>query len=307
MYLYNFHASLTRRMKTYLGILVIVLVSAFILIQCNPMTAHGGLPTAAKGLPTAAKGQSTVEKKESFEVCSDGKAQGEPITVSPPFSITPINEVDDYEYSLIFKSEGMKSITKANRDLLMSAYPMDWSTHPPSSATFEQGYADFVNDRANRPPQSGPNPYATLEGFNTLPPVTENELLATYVPKKPQDLTTYNADDAKEIIDKIYSAKGLVADMKPSKTDSNVFIITGVRNKSSPINYEPDAEASEGPVEASGENTIEAPVVYTSEQEGLDPFFTPGDSTRDGKWDYTRFTPGLERSFAPNEPMQNWY
>lgn len=271
-------------MKTYLGVLLIVLVCGFILLQCN---------VAVNVTPT--------NKSESFD------DPPQETTVSPPFTIAPINEVDDYEYSLVFKNEGEKPITKANRDLLMSAYPMDWSTHPPSSAVFEQGFADFVQDLAEkrRTPQSGPNPYANLEG-GTLPPVTEKEILATYVPKKPQELTTYDAADAKEIIDKIYSAKGLIADMKQSKADSNVFIVTGVRNKASPINYEPDAEASEGAVKASGENTIQAPVVYTSEPE-LDPFFTPADSTRDGKWDYTRFTPGLERSFAPNEPMQNWY
>jgi hypothetical protein len=269
-------------MKAYLGVLLIVLVCGFILVQCNV-----GVYTT----PTT--------KSESFD---DSPQE---TTVSPPFTIAPINEVDDYEYSLVFKNEGEKGISKANRDLLMSAYPMDWSTHPPSSTVFEQGYADFVEGLANKPPQSGPNPYAAIEG-TTLPPVTEKEILATYVPKKPQELTTYDAADAKEIIDKIYSAKGLIADMKPSTTDSNVFIITGVRNKASPINYEPDAEASDGPVKAAGENTIEAPVIYTSEHT-LDPFFTPADSTRDAKWDYTRFTPGLERSFAPNEPMQNWY
>jgi hypothetical protein len=272
-------------MKTFLGVLLIVLVCGFILVQCN--------------VPSV--------KPESFDDQPQTQTQGQAQEVIPPFTIAPINDVDDYEHTLIFKNEGAKGLTKANRDLLMSAYPMDWSTHPPSSAVFEQGFADFVNEKANRSPQTGPNPYATMEGFNTLPPVTEKEVLATYVPKKPQELTTYDAADAKEIIDKIYSAKGLIADMKPSPTDSNVFIITGVRNKGSPINYEPDAEASDSAVKAAGENTIEAPVVYTSEQQGLDPFFTPGDSTRDGKWDYTRFTPGLERSFAPNEPMQNWY
>ena len=273
-------------MKLYLGIALIVLVSVLILLQCNPMPSP--VPTNEQKAET-----------ETFH--------GE-VTVSPPFTIAPINEVDDYEYNLVFQNEGTKPMTKANRDLLMSAYPMDWSTHPPSSSVFEQGKAEFFNDLAMKSqiPQTG-NPYARIEGFETLPPASEKEILATYMPKKPQELTTYDAADAKEIIDKIYSARGQIADMKQSSADSNVFVITGVRNKASPINYEPDAEASDGPVKAAGENTIEAPVIYTSENQGLDPFFTPGDTTRDGKWDYTRFTPGLERSFAPNQPMQNWY
>lgn len=273
-------------MQVYLGVVLIVLVSLFILIQCNPEKQVFTKPT------------------EAFD---ETPLTETPVTVSPPFAITPINEVDDYEYNLVFNNEGEKGMTKANRDLLMSAYPMDWSTHPPSSSVFEQGQANFLSDLSikSQTPQTGASPYARLEGFETVPPVTQPEILATYVPKKPQELTTYSAADAKEIIDRIYSAKGQIADMKPSATDPNVFIITGVRQKDSPITYE--AEASDEPVQAAGENTIQAPVIYTSENQGLDPFFTPGDTTRDGKWDYTRFTPGLERSFAPNTPMQNWY
>lgn len=265
-------------MRIYITILL-VLVSIYILVQYYP-------------------------RKEQFAEPEHSQGQGQkPVEVQPPFTIAPINDLDDYEHTLIFKNEGTKGITKANRDLLMSSYPMDWSTQPPSSAAFEQGLADFKNDLASRTPQTGASPYATLEGF--APPDAEKEILSTYVPKKPQELTTYSADDAKIIIDKIYSAKGQVADMKPSPTNSNVFIITGVRNKDAAVVYE--ASASEGAVAAAGENTIVAPVVYTSENEGLDPFFTPGDITKDGKWDYTRFTPGLERSFAPNLPMKNWY
>ena len=270
-------------MKVYLGIALIVLVSILILIQCKPMP----------------------HVKEAYEEPAPVTKE---IVASPPFTISPINDVDDYEHTLIFKNEGEKGITKANRDLLMSAYPMDWSTHPPSSSVFEQGQAEFKNDLElkHQTPQSGVNPYARLEGFETLPPVTEKEILATYVPKKPQELTTYDVSDAKVIVDRIYSARGQIADMKPSVTDSNVFVITGVRKKEAPIQEE-EAFASDDAVRAAGENTIKVPVVYTSENEGLDPFFTPGDPSRDGKWDYTRFTPGLERSFAPNQPMQNWY
>jgi len=42
----------------------------------------------------------------------------------------------------------------------------------------------------------------------------------------------------------------------------------------------------------------------------LDPFFTPVSQearTRSEKWDYTSWTPGLERSFAPTEPQTKWY
>ena len=39
----------------------------------------------------------------------------------------------------------------------------------------------------------------------------------------------------------------------------------------------------------------------------LDPFFEPRQSTRPNRTDYTAWTPGLERMFAPTEPTQQWY
>ena len=289
-------------MKIYLAIVVIVLVSIFILVQCNPMKEAFYGPGPQDQTPSPGpQDQIPSPGEEEAE-----QPQGQTDSVDLPFTTAPINDLDDYEHSLIFRNEGAKEMTKATRDLLMSSYPMDWSTQPPSSAAFEQGLSEFKNDLATRPPM-GPGPYATLEGFAFAPPDVEKEVLATYVPMKANDLTTYSADDAKKLVDKLYSTKGKIADMKQSPTNSNVFYITGVRDKSAPIVYEEPAAASKGPVAAAGENTILAPTVYTSESEGLDPFFTPGDVTRDGKWDYTRFTPGLERSFAPNLPMQNWY
>lgn len=285
-------------MKVYLGICLIILVSLLVILQCNKPTV------SSQGSVSSVSSQSSQGKTNPVLEHFDTE-----VTLSPPFTIAAINDVDDYEHTLIFKNEGEKALTKANRDRLMSAYPMDWSTQPPSSSHFEQGLAQFKSDLSvqQQIPQTGQSPYARLEGFETFPPDTEKEILATYVPKKPQELSTYDVDDAKAIVDKIYAAKGQIADMKPSPMNENVFVISAVRKKDAPINFEEEASASKGAVTAAGEDTIKVPVVYTSENEGLDPFFTPGDLSRDGKWDYTRFTPGLERSFAPNAPMQNWY
>ena len=60
-----------------------------------------------------------------------------------PYSTDPIKSVDDYEYTAVFQGEGDKALTKEKRDVLMSAYPMDWSTQPPSSELFQQGLAAF--------------------------------------------------------------------------------------------------------------------------------------------------------------------
>jgi len=236
-----------------------------------------------------------------------------------PYEETPINSVDDYEYSLIFRNEGDRAMTKKTRDFLMSQYPRDWSVQPPSSELFQQGLQAYNEGPATEgfkdtaPPSTSRTD--TISGSNMVPPdkdaqeQREQEILNTYTPKDPQSLTTYSADDAKTLIEKIYTAKGLKATYK--QTSDNQFQILSTTPLDKVITYEDDpaepslAPASDEAVASAGEETIIVPDIQPTG--GLDPFYTPGEQTRDGRWDYTKFTPGLERMFAPTEQMQKWY
>jgi hypothetical protein len=269
------------------------------------------------GKPTQAKEDAQKQKDAAAtKVVMDEIA-------NPPFATTTIQSVDDYEYSLIFKNEGDRGLTKETRDRLMSAYPMDWSTQPPSSAQFQAGLAALKEAFVNAPPQPKANPYKEVDGSNMTPPDTltaelkEREILATYVPKKPGELTTYDMEDARDLIAKIYDAKGLVPTYK--QTGPNQFTILNTQKKGEEVVWEDEApgqgqgppasqaQATQGANVEAGEGTIVVPAIAQEVSQGLDPFFTPGTKTRDGRWDYTRWTPGLERMFAPTEPMTNWY
>jgi len=236
-------------------------------------------------------------------------------TVTPPFATPPIDNLDDYEHTLVFTNENDREMTKATRDILMSKYPMDWSVQPSSSDIFAQGLAEFKAKEGftSEKNQGLASPYTVINGNTFLPPdllkaeMSERDILNTYAPKNPKSLTTYDAADAKELVDKIYAAKGQVADMK--ETGKNVFTIVNVRPAAEKPIFEDDPALTSGTAVASaGENTIVVPtMVSTHLTTGLDPFFTPSDATRDGKWDYTAWSPGLERTFAPNLPMKQWY
>jgi len=64
---------------------------------------------------------------------------------------------------------------------------------------------------------------------------------------------------------------------------------------------QPQGTASTAPVTSNGETAV-------TEKYTVDPFYTVNpERSRDGKWDYTSWTPGLERMFAPTEPQTNWY
>lgn len=269
--------------------------------------AHG-VPVDASGVPVwLNENQKARDTKETKVLFLEDNIQ-------KPYTQTPIQNVDDYEYSMIFKNEGDRAMTKKTRDFLMSQYPKDWSVQPPSSDLFQQGlqaYNEGFED-APRPPTKR---YDSINGTTMVPPDQaaqerrEQEILNTYVPKDPQSLSTYSADDAQVLIEKIYTAKGLKATYK--QTGDNQFQIISTTPLDKVITYEDDpaapleAPTSQGPVAAAGEETIVVPEIHPTG--GLDPFYTPGEQTRDGRWNYTQFTPGLERMFAPTEPMSKWY
>jgi hypothetical protein len=122
-------------------------------------------------------------------------------------------------------------------------------------------------------------------------------------------MTTYNVNDAMELIDKIYESKGEIATVYHKK-DTNIYEITGVRKKDEKILYEDEeAPASNAAVRKAGEATIDVPPTAVDVAAARDPFYDPtmGGKSRIGKWDYTGWTPGLERMFAPTDPRQNWY
>lgn len=270
----------------------------------------------ADALNTPVSGTSPSQGQAKSKESKDGSGNTVDELI-PPFSTAPIDNVDDYEYNMVFGNENEREITKATRDTLMSQYPMDWSVQPASSELFAQGLAAYKEGFALQGQQSQEqglkSPYTVIDGSKFLPPDTkgaemnERDALQTYKPKNPQSLTTYDADDAREVVQKIYAAKGLIADMK--ETAPNVFTITSTRPANEkPIFEDDQALTSSTAVESAGENTIVVPAIPSQNQlDGLDPFFTPGEKTRDGKWDYTRWTPGLERSFAPNTPLKQWY
>jgi hypothetical protein len=231
-----------------------------------------------------------------------------------PYVKKAILDVDDYEYNMIFQNEGDREITKALQNKLQSQYPMDWSTQPPSSVHFQAGKKRLEESFANAPApgKKGENPYKEISGDSMTPPDTsiqemeERKILQTYKPKNVGDLSTYNLEDAQELIHKIYDAKGLIPEV--SHRDGNVYEIIGTRRKDEKIVYEDEeAPAQQAPVRAAGEATITVPPVAADVSAGLDPFFTPSASTKLDRWDYTKFTPGLERMFAPTYPTVEWF
>jgi hypothetical protein len=264
-----------------------------------------GYAAEIKMKPCTKKGAAAAPPPESNEVVIQ--------QTDTPYTNAKIMNVDDYEYSMVFENESDREVSADLMNKLQSQYPMDWSTQPPSSSGFQQGVKEmFQNNKVVEP--TGQNPYMDITDESLQPPDTgameaeERKLLQTYTPKKAGDLTTYDVDDAMALIRKIYGAKGEIPQV--IKKDNNVYEVVGTRRKDEKIVYEETddaAEASEDPSTESGENTINVPQAATDMNTSLDPFYESSGSTRNSKWNFRQWTPGLERMFAPTEPREKWY
>lgn len=229
-----------------------------------------------------------------------------------PYTTRPIQSVDDYDHDVVMDNEGDRQWSKAQINEMTSAYPFAWPQLPPSATTFQKKQEEYMAS-LNSKILPDLSQYKAIEGFQVLPPDSEKQeeeeqkLLKTYVPACSKDLK-YDVDDAMELIKKVYDNKGLVAkvDVRPD----GIYEVYETLDKEPKIEYDdggqgPQAEVVEGGGAASA--TFKVPQYAADLAAGLDPFFEPGAVTRSGRTDYTQWTPGLERMFAPTYPRQNWY
>ncbi len=228
-----------------------------------------------------------------------------------PYTTRPIQKVDDYEHDVIFNNEGDRQMSKTEINEKMRLWPFDWASLPLSAAQFQEKQQEWMLGLQKTGPVSTAK-YATIENFEVLPPDTksleeqEMKLLQTYVPACSKDLK-YDVEDAKTLINKIYEKKG----QRPlvHQREDGVYEVFETQELNPKIVYEDDAEASTSRMSPADYNaaTFEVPQEARDLAAGLDPFFESSGRTRAGRTDYTQWTPGLERSFAPTYPRTNWY
>ncbi len=250
-------------------------------------------------------------KKEGFKTVLDTS-----IKSWYPYDTSPINSLDQYELEAVFQNEGDRELKQTQINQMTRRYPLDWSFLPPSASRFQSEQAKYIEGFSSPADANSADlekPYQAIGVGNLTPPDTlqmekeEKKVLAAYAPSKSQDLTKYDIDDAQELIRRIYEPQGKIPEVV--RKENNVFEIIGTRNVHEKIEYEddlPNAPASSGPFAGVGEATIEVPPAATDTAAGLDPFYEPTTKTRSDRSDYTKWTPGLERMYAPTYPTTDW-
>ena len=282
---------------------------------------QGSMGAAAAAAIAGSSEPQAFEKPTPQERWVTGPKKATPLVVdisgttsetAVPYAQGPINSLDDYEYNFVYQNESDRPLSMEMRNKLMSQYPLDWSGYPPSSSQFQAGLRESFENATPTVPDDA-KPYMNISGSTMSPPDTgameaeERKILMTYKPTFPPDPTAYDPEDVNDVVTKIYKTKGLVPQIK-RRGDTNIYDIVDARPIGEKIVYEDDTDAPSAPaskdaVPEAGEGPIQAPAAVSQ-----DRFFEaaagPG---RMNKWDYTAWTPGLERSFAPTNPQQNWY
>lgn len=228
-----------------------------------------------------------------------------------PYSMQPIDRLDDYEVTAIFQNEGTKEATKKQISDAMTRYPLDWSVQGPNSQRFQEGYEEYKKTAAAAEPmktQPDPSSDMMLPDHDSQEE-EEKKILQTYQPTCTKGLLEYCVDDVKAIVDRVYGRKGLIPVVEKSKQGANIWEIVEVKEKNPTIVWEDDDPAANRRdiMETRGEEVITVPYPATDLAAGLDPFFQARDPTRSGKHDYTKWTPGLERMYAPTYPVKSWF
>lgn len=231
-----------------------------------------------------------------------------------PYTTEPINSLDQYELEAVFDNEGDKKLRQNQINQVTRRYPLDWSNYPPNASKFQSGQAKYIESFSTKASADNiEEPYKDIGAGNLTPPDTlemdkrEREILQTYTPKKANSLTTYEVEDAQSLIEKIYKPKGILPTVQ--RKEGNVFEVVSTRQINGKVEYEDDlpmAPSSSRPNTAAGEAVIDVPPVATETAAGLDPFYEPTTATRSNRADYTKWTPGLERMFAPTHPVTDW-
>lgn len=230
---------------------------------------------------------------------------------------TPINKLDDYEYTRIFQNENSPrgELSKTTINSIMSKNQWDWAKLPFNSEVRVAAEDEFITGRQDnvfRDPKTGVY-FKAVEGFSVNPPDIgeidneEKTKLTPFEEEKSEHLLKHDINDVALLVKKMYADD---KNWEPviEKINDNEYRVSELRPREKKERYAGEEDQT---IERAKENgNIQAQV--TVEGSNNDPYFDKTgviDYSNDRFWDYKDFkkwTPGLERMFAPTLENTNW-
>ena len=235
---------------------------------------------------------------------------------------TPIKKLDDYEYTRVFQNErGSRNVlSDETKNELLRSRVLDWANLPFNSEERAEKEDAFVEDRMQtlyQDPKSGVF-FSNMEGRTLEPPDVEaakereQKILASY---RPTDITKHVIDGKVEAVAKlVHDEYKDNKDWEPvvRKTGENSFEVFELLPKRKKVEFEDEQTKTLAMAEAEGIAQPTPTIDIDSRMRG-DPYFDKsgvGDQANNRFWnykDFNKWTPGLERMFAPTMDNRAWF
>ena len=235
---------------------------------------------------------------------------------------TPINKLDDYEYTRVEQSErpSRNELSGEVKSALIEQHNLDWANLPFNAEARAASEDEFVAGRESemwKDPKTGVF-FKNMQGGDVLPPdeeatkQREARILASY---RPTDLTEHKVDKETEAVAKLVNQ--MYAGDKHwqpvvSKTGENKWEVSELIPKARKETWE-DSQAMTIALATEKGLHVPKPELNIMNRLQDDPYFDKSgvaDTANNRFWnykDFNKWTPGLERMFAPTMDNRQWY
>jgi len=227
--------------------------------------------------------------------------------------VTTEDKQGDFELDFVLGQEGGMD---PRRDVINAArrkHPFDWMQYPPSASRFQEQQMAYVKDNSlNAAPIV---PVQDKLSMKVLPPdeqqqmAEETAILQAYKPKSTSEMNVVDATSVQELMDNLYSKKGLIPEVVQKA--NNVFEVIGTREKNPKIVYED--EVGTASIQSNELNPIQNPdemVVVPGGASDLSMGLQPqgwNEKLANRQFDAeSQASVALENMFGPKMSWQQW-
>ena len=239
------------------------------------------------------------------------------------YAMTPIKKLDDYEFSRVFtvEKESRNELERTTVDALTSRRQFDWSQLPFNSQARSDSEQTMNQERLEGFTGTVTEPFFQAIAGDSMAPQDlqmmderERAILQQYTPRKTEDLMGDATDDVQTLVTKLYETD---PDWEPvvEKVKAGEFEVTKLipKRKKEDNQYADEHVPTVAESLHSGEAKGRPQIQPRMEVSGMqDPFFDKKgviDYEGDHFYHYNNFakwTPGLERMFAPTLDQNDW-
>jgi len=294
--------------------------------QCIPPRVETGPPSTTPVLPLGVLPGGFGNNNESPEASQRQGATREVLNQSADeygstSAKTPIKKLDDYEYTRVFKTESQlrNGLSPETKNEMLAKHVLDWPKLPFNSQVRADKEDEFVSGRMESgftDPASGVF-FKNVENPQIVSPaeeaakMRERALLAQY---QPTDVSSHIIDsDTAAVAKLVHDEYASDPNWEPvvARTDDNKWEVKELRPKSRKEKWE-DAQTISLAAAESSQQVLPTPSLSIRDRLQDDPYFDKAgvtDKDNDRVWkysDFNKWTPGLERMFAPTFSQEQW-